>query len=323
MTTNASVCPGTQRAATFVVGTGRCGSTLLSEMLAEHADVLSLSEVFTSIGADRAFARHAMDGRELWELLTVPSPDAVEFLRAHSIPELRCEMPALRAAWPDGIPPLLLVALPSISREPVELLAELERVVVDFPRAASATQYQKTFEWLCDRLRKRVWIERSGGSLQFVEQLVASWPNARFVHLWREGPECAVSMAEHPYFREALGRLKGGASWASGGRLPPAAFGSYWSAAMIRGLRTFETIDPARVLHVSFQALTAAPVDVLRRIARFIGVDPYPSWLDQAGSRVRPRPVRVETLDAPVRAALERACLPGKRALRAAELSVQ
>src|SRR5688572_24118137 len=102
-------------------------------MLADHGDVLGLSEFFTSIGVDRAFARDAMDGHELWELLTVPSPDAVEFLRAHAIPELRYQLSARCSAPPPAVAPLLLVCLPAISREPAALLAELERVVLELP----------------------------------------------------------------------------------------------------------------------------------------------------------------------------------------------
>lgn len=34
---------------TFVVGTGRCGSTMLSNMLRQHPRVLSLSEFYASV----------------------------------------------------------------------------------------------------------------------------------------------------------------------------------------------------------------------------------------------------------------------------------
>ena len=51
--------------ARFVVGTGRCGSTLLSKMLGAHRSVLNLSEVFT--GARRGPSlRRSTPGRTSW-----------------------------------------------------------------------------------------------------------------------------------------------------------------------------------------------------------------------------------------------------------------
>jgi hypothetical protein len=49
----------------FIVGTGRCGSTLLSQMLAEHPAVLSLFELFNGIDAARRFAPEPISGEEL------------------------------------------------------------------------------------------------------------------------------------------------------------------------------------------------------------------------------------------------------------------
>ena len=65
---------------TFVVGTGRCGSTMLSAMLGEHPDVLSMSEFFgtlrvgmASLPASRgSFLKRDLDGSEFWELLASP-----------------------------------------------------------------------------------------------------------------------------------------------------------------------------------------------------------------------------------------------------------
>ena len=49
----------------FVVGTGRCGSTLLSLMLAQHRDVVSLHEFFTGLDWGRRFAAGSFPGEDL------------------------------------------------------------------------------------------------------------------------------------------------------------------------------------------------------------------------------------------------------------------
>jgi len=58
----------------FVVGTGRCGSTLLSEMLGRHPGLLSIFEFFTGLDAAERFRSQSMDGYELATLIGAEQP---------------------------------------------------------------------------------------------------------------------------------------------------------------------------------------------------------------------------------------------------------
>ncbi|MCP4903557.1 MAG: sulfotransferase, partial [bacterium] len=51
--------------ARFVVGTGRCGSTLLSRMLSMNAKVLNVFELFSGIDQFFRFQTRPVEGAEL------------------------------------------------------------------------------------------------------------------------------------------------------------------------------------------------------------------------------------------------------------------
>ena len=65
----------------FVVGSGRCGSTLLSRMLALHRDVVSLFEVFNGLDGARRFDPTPVSGAAIGELLGAEQPFVTAVLR--------------------------------------------------------------------------------------------------------------------------------------------------------------------------------------------------------------------------------------------------
>ena len=69
------------------------------------------------------------------------------------------------------------------------------------PRAALGDQYRFMFDWLRERLGRRVWVERSGGSLIFGLALMRLFPEARVVHVYRDGRDTALSLRQHPAFK--------------------------------------------------------------------------------------------------------------------------
>ena len=100
---------------TFIVGTGRCGSTMLSNMLREHPKVLSLSEFFAwtvdaGTALAEAFAPGPIDGAQFWAIIAAVTP-TTSFGYRHRVP---CDEqlypygdPAARYSAQTGVPAIL------------------------------------------------------------------------------------------------------------------------------------------------------------------------------------------------------------------------
>ena len=193
----------------FVIGTGRCGSTLLSNMLRQHPQILSLSELFSFVSdlgcaiAD-AFPEGHVSGPQLWAILAAQLPRQNLMLK-HDV-----AMPEVLYRWQDGnsrfnaqtgVPAISQVCLPHLSDTPDTLFEQLQELVCSLPPAPIGVQYQRVFAWLAEQQGAPVWIERSGGGLRIVARLMQHFPNARFIHIVRNGSDTALSMSQHLGFR--------------------------------------------------------------------------------------------------------------------------
>lgn len=336
----------------FIVGTGRCGSTMLSELLALHPALLSLSELFNSM-LPWGFQHDPLDGIRFWYVLSQPRHRHTVWLQlirnGLEIDEFRYPRDAAQRFRETGIPPLLAMTLPPLGDDPDGLHEALREFVQPLPSDQLQHQYLRVFEWLRARLGRRYWCERSGGSLGYVGLLIRKFPGARFVHVHRDGRDAALSAARfHPMRLARIGEMihrKTGVNpyavpleqvpknlppqWR--GLLPHCfdievyrrfevpleSFGASWSAATVRGMDELAALPPERVLHVRYEAILAEPRSALQRMVRFM--DPSledSAWLERAAARVRPNPPRWPSLPAHERAAVEAACSVGMERLR-------
>ncbi|MBQ1088037.1 sulfotransferase [Streptomyces sp. B93] len=342
----------------FVTGTGRCGSTLVSELLRDHPQVLSLSELFNHLTdmyriSARVFPEGTVTAREFWGILS--SRNAVNrLLTAHGIAPkeilYRPTAPGARFSAEDGIPALLLTTLPHLTDTPDALYDEIEAAVASFPDAPVADHYALLFSWLCARFGKTLWAERSGGSLILAGQFREHFPDARYLHIVRDGRDCALSMSRHTGFRMAavvmalhltLGRDpyaeqpsgepakeselgfvpeellpflpdRFDAAAVRDYRVPVSLFGTYWADEMQRGTQALSLLPPENVLHVWYEDLLAAPEETLHRIGEFLGADFVDAeWEKRAAARVGQPSSSWRDLPDPEREELERACAPG------------
>lgn len=339
----------------FIVSTGRCGSTLLSSLLGKHPDVLALSELFASLQPG-AFPAGKVSGEAFWEMLNEPQPIWSAVLEHRLEPrEFRYPVDNVGSRFDrqTGVPPIATVCLPTITDDPDRLYSELESAVPSFPQAEIGELYRQLFDWLTARHGKRVWIERSGGSILYVKELAHHFQDARFVHLYRDGCETAFSMSEHVFFRlhliagmlatrpgdEVYGRVCEIERDAArkGGRpllpelfdpvvvrelhIPLGRFGRRWSAMILHGARQLTQQPQQSVLYLSLESMVANPSEQLRRLVAFFDLtEPSEDWLTWATAQIEDRPLAWPELPAEERARLQRTCAVGERLLQELEV---
>jgi len=339
----------------FVVGTGRCGSTLVSSILNEHPDVLSVSEFFTYVvdfggQIPRSFAEGEYTGQQFWDIIS-PAMPRVNKLAAHDVP---CpeylypfKKPGMRFNTETGIPNIAMIFLPHLSDDPDALYAELDQVVPKQPTGTMHWHYEQLFQYLMDKFGNKVWVERSGGSLVYLAELVKTFPDAKFIHLVRDGRNVAPSMQKHTGFRmfmicsqltEALGFDPYETDDRTGvENLPPelAAFlpenftreaflsaappleamGGLWSQMVSGGVAALSQFPSERVLTLGYEDLCLNSREKLNELLGFVGVDVDPAWIDNMADSIMMSPNSWKTLPADEQAKLNAACAPGMEAI--------
>ncbi len=328
----------------IVVSSGRCGSTMLSDILNSHPGILSISELFVLQGR-ALFNFRRLTGSEMWSIVSKQTWAQRRQLGSHSDAMLYpAGTPRGRYAGGD-IPPISWVALPHITDRPDALLDELEPLIRSQPLQHAADHYRVMFAWLCRKFDHRVWVERSGGTGMYVHRLARMFPEARFIHLYRDGRDTAISMKKHAVFRESLRYIltmsgygmdaikpltgvSGNAfrDWATlrsqllvyliflfnrakGRDISLPEFGRFWSDVVDLTDRFLDTLPPEKVLRVRFEDMQNEPEKEIARLARFL--DPSledVEWVKNAAKIPRPTRSRLGDLSPAERAALTESC---------------
>lgn len=349
---------------TFIVNSGRCGSTMLSRVLHNHPDVLSASEFMNTMRGAMGgylFAQQEVSGEALWDGLrsSVPEVDSALLARSAGSAAL-ADMPTQFAyPYPSGrfrpeigIPRICHFVLPMLSDDPDALFDRLAAEVPSWPARPPADQYRAILDYLAGLLGCRVAVERSGASTPLLARLITHYPDARFVHLHRDGPDCALSLSKFPAARTLiLGTM---AAHAAG--LPPDTpwhemvaaapeefkgllapprdwdrfrsypipvdyFGRMWSLRISEAVNGLSKVPRENWISVQYEKLVDDPGAELARLAEFIGVSALPQWLDKAREIITDgrRGTAAAELDPDALDALRAACEPGENAIAALE----
>lgn len=324
----------------FVVGTGRCGSTLLSLMLRCNPEVLELSEFFSGLDWNRRFGDVPIKGSAFRELISAPHAFMTMVLtRGYRPTEVvyPFETPGVRYPRPGALPWILAATLPPLVMDPDALFDEVCEFADSMPVQPAPAHAVSLFSWLAKRLGRSVWVERSAGSITWMGDLNRAVSGARFVHIHRMGEEAALSMRDHAVFRIAvmltyrlpigesadMEKLDGLASDADhvtrllASRPPPRHFGEFWTSQVISGYRALRELDADQYLEVRYEDLLQSPEATLSEIARFLDLPSATGpWRGAAAKLVRgDGKLRIDALRPEEREPLVSACDAGNRLL--------
>ncbi len=327
----------------FVVGTGRCGSTLLSRMLAQQPSLLSIFEFFNGLDMTKRFSQDPVDGETFAKLLSQEHPIVTMVLsRGYKVEEITYpfDRPDARYRRDQGLPWLLVSTLPRLTDDPDALFDEVVSLARTQPVQQLVAHYRALFDWLAARYDRSCWIERSGSSIDYLGSLYILFPEARFLHLHRDGPETALSMREHAAYRLAIhfvyerprdtqpsiddlraletGRGADDPITAILESRPPVEyFGGYWSQELEHGMRGAATLPAEQYMDVRFEDLVREPRETLNAISGFFELDSEASaWREKAAALVRGIPgTRFDLLTADEQRRLAEACRPGMQLL--------
>jgi thioester reductase-like protein len=316
---------GPLRAMTFIVTVGRSGSTALSRILSGHPDVLSLNEFYVSVRTSLQVDQ-SLSGEQFWRSLAEPHQVFDAMVRGGSgMPEFI--YPRLQGtrfdAHTTGIPAISMMTLPHLSVDPDEVFDALAAEVPTWPQGTARVHYERLFGWLAARFGGTVVVERSAMSLSSVPWLREMFPDAKFVHLFRDGPDTAVSMSQHTGFRlmaliedalelldltsESRGPSLGldpaaipielasligdrcDLDYLMSQDLPVARFARMWSDVIAIGVAALADLPANRHLPLSYSGLMKDPRSCLRRLAEFLDLEADLKWLETGASVIDPR----------------------------------
>jgi Sulfotransferase family len=335
----------------IILGTSRCGSTMLSRFLNGHPKVLSLNEFWRCfLDREDELPAHDMSGEEFWWRITEPASSYDDLIRAGIKKDESLKPFTSRFNYVTGMPPICRVLAYHTGGSPDPLYDMLASVVSAWPWRRMAEHSRALFSELSVMLGRPVVVERTGGSLSQVTFLLEEFSDARFIFLHRDGIDCALSMSRYPTLRreviKTLAALVGNSSLDTVKLLPPeirktspeeferllsppfdpvrfmnfpipiSIFGGMWSRVTRTGTREIRRIPRDQRMILRYESLLTNTREEMTRLAEFLGVPAYGQWLDFACKSADPGHIgsAKAQLNPSELAELRAICLAGTRA---------
>ena len=279
---------------TFVLTTGRAGSTFVARILNRHPEIVVVSDLLEP-ALDEIYFDHdvLLDGASFWSVLARPSiPERIAHWRDRPTDEL------LYLPQADGDVSLLMAyTLPFLTDDPWEARRELGAAVTTRPTATARDHFGFVLDFLRTRFGGTTWVERTGGGLPHTSSIIDAWPDARYVELSRDPVETALSMRTGSFFRLYLAMSDGdAANWLADRHTDPAALAAMIERWTVDAAAATRTLSSEQLLHLTYERLVTEPYEAMADLLGFVlGRTPTAEderWLADSATDVSAAPRR-------------------------------
>ncbi|MFC2146478.1 sulfotransferase, partial [Acidobacteriota bacterium] len=265
----------------FIVSTGRCGSTLVTLLLKNHPDILSLSEFWPNrVNLKELFSDRVMSGKEYWDLLSVPM--AADIYKIASTEKTQVPKRTLHETNY-----IRRITLPTLEDDYDQLFKDIQDYVISLPEAKPAEHILDIFDFIRKKMQKKIWVERTGANLDFLHRWKKLWPNLKLIHIYRDGRNCAISMGKHPAFKQQIIRTEIDKTVTfynivpvnpdsftieefRNKEIPLERYGELWNTMIINGLNELKDVPGDQQISISYESFVENPGFQLKRLIDFI-----------------------------------------------------
>jgi putative sulfotransferase len=301
---------------TIIISNGRCGSTLLSDLIVEEPDTLSAQEFFMSV-APWVRSAEVLTGAEYWAVLSSPKEEMSALFRIGTPPkEVRYPKTGRWAGDLENLPRILGITLAKLTDDPDTLYDRVAERVPGFPAQTVGEHHQAFLDLLAELMGRKRWVERSGGSSQVAPFILKNFPTAKVVYLTRNWRDTATSMSKHSVFQlvqlrvELMGRYGIDPFRLTEGQQVPDEMQKFMPENLTAGLLDERGKDPARYMHLcafmssqaeqaladsppaqlltmSYEDLLVDPIGRLTTLGTFLDFEDPAGWATSVAHRVK------------------------------------
>jgi len=262
----------------FLVGTGRCGTTMFRKLLSFHPDLYVPREthwipiLYNSFGLQKI--PHAEIFRFLDQVYMAKGRTAIErILKTEGLDRSTFRKALTSRLSPSG-----------------------EDTIAGFMNTF--------YSFIAERNGASLWGDKTPDYGLCMSTLQNIWPDAKFVHIYRDGRDAAISMSKVLSFRLlaaweinhwyaiAYNKQYEQRMSAAMSSLPIEKFFELWKSRLSRIFDERNRVKKENYMEIRYEHLLSSPQEILAQVSGFLNLPEKRNWISEASATVRSDNIR-------------------------------